>query len=59
MGRQVGAAEAELQGFLDDSYRSMSDTSFKALRRKMPLTQTKFQWNKLTAYSLAQELTSK
>eukprot|EP00286_Rhodomonas_abbreviata_P029549 CAMPEP_0181308096 /NCGR_PEP_ID=MMETSP1101-20121128/11263_1 /TAXON_ID=46948 /ORGANISM="Rhodomonas abbreviata, Strain Caron Lab Isolate" /LENGTH=282 /DNA_ID=CAMNT_0023414421 /DNA_START=152 /DNA_END=1000 /DNA_ORIENTATION=+ len=57
--KAVKEAEAELQTFLEDSYRSMSDTSFKALRRKMPLTQTKFQWHKLTAYSLAQELTHK
>lgn len=56
---QIKEIETGYHRFLDESYGSVAETSFKALRRKMPLTQQKFQWSKIATYSLAKELTNK
>jgi len=56
--KQIQEAETALHHFIDDSCGA-AETPFKSLRRKMPITQTKFQWNKIAAYSLAKELQSK
>jgi len=34
----------------------MSDETFKALRRPLPMTKTKVDWTKMAAYKLASDL---
>uniref|UniRef100_A0A7S4U9P4 F-actin-capping protein subunit alpha n=1 Tax=Guillardia theta TaxID=55529 RepID=A0A7S4U9P4_GUITH len=57
--KAVREQEEEYHRHLEDSQASAAESAFKSLRRKMPITQTKFQWDKVAAYSLARELTSK
>lgn len=45
--KALSASESDFHNALDASYNSMGTTTFKALRRALPITRKKIEWNKV------------
>jgi len=54
----IEAEETRLQTSLNESYHEMSEKAFKGLRRALPLTRQKIDWDKVMGYKLGAELTA-
>lgn len=50
------ASESSLQRQLGETYAALSDTSFRGLRRALPKTRSKVDWDKAASYRLGQQL---
>jgi capping protein alpha len=50
--KQITKLEQDYQTALDHSYNTMGETTFKALRRALPMTREKIQWEKIQSYKV-------
>eukprot|EP01133_Synstelium_polycarpum_P014083 gene14083-16600_t len=57
--KAIGRTELNAHSALDTSYSTMGDTTFKALRRALPITKLKINWNKIKGHRIGSELSSK
>ncbi|KAJ8080767.1 F-actin-capping protein subunit alpha [Marasmius tenuissimus] len=54
----IETEERNYQNSLSDSYHEMSEKTFKSLRRALPMTRQKLDWDKVLGYKLGAELSS-
>lgn len=50
--------EGKYQTSLTDSYQEMSEKTYKGLRRALPMTRSKMDWDKVLGYKLGAELST-
>jgi len=48
--------ESRYQASLRENYSTMDDTTFKSLRRKLPISKTKFNWENIDALRIGKEI---
>jgi len=52
----ISKVEQQYQQALETSYSTMGDTTFKALRRALPIFRMKIDWNKIRNYKVGNEM---
>jgi len=51
--------EQTFQQGLESSYSTMGETTFKALRRALPITKQRMEWGKLQSYNVGAAMSGK
>ena len=60
MAKKVEEYEMEFNKGMEETYATMSETVLQGLRRRLPVTRVKFDWdNKASVHKLASELQKK
>ncbi|KAF1953215.1 subunits of heterodimeric actin filament capping protein Capz [Byssothecium circinans] len=54
--RQIAGAEKKYQEDLNKAFASLSEGAFKQLRRQLPITRQKIEWEKISGYRLGQDI---
>jgi len=54
----IESEEGEYQTSLTETYQSMSEKTYKSLRRALPMTRSKMDWDKVLGYKLGAELSA-
>lgn len=54
--RQIASAEKKYQEDLNKAFASLSEGAFKQLRRQLPITRQKIEWEKISGYRLGQDI---
>jgi len=54
--KQISKLEMEYQNAVEHSYQTMGDTTFKALRRVLPITRERIKWEKIRNYRIGSEV---
>jgi capping protein alpha len=55
----IRSVESEYEAAVEETYNNMDQGTFKGLRRKLPITGNKFEWEKQAGYRLGKEVSAK
>jgi hypothetical protein len=54
--REIASTEKKYQEELNRSFTNLSEGAFKALRRQLPVTRQKIEWEKVASYRVGQDI---
>ena len=54
--RRIATAERDYQEELNRAFSRMAEDAFKSLRRQLPITRQKIEWEKVGGYRLGQDI---
>lgn len=54
--KEISTAEKKYQEELNKGFNSLSEGAFKGLRRQLPVTRQKIEWDKVASYRLGQDI---
>jgi len=54
--KQIKKLEQDYQTAVEHSYNTMGETTFKALRRVLPITREKIKWEKIKNYKISADM---
>ncbi|RCH92978.1 F-actin-capping protein, partial [Rhizopus stolonifer] len=57
--KQIASIDRGYQNTMNESYSELADDTFKCLRRALPMTRNKLDWNKIMNYKIGNELSQK
>ncbi|KAK7716141.1 hypothetical protein SLS64_003293 [Diaporthe eres] len=56
ISKEISTAEKKYQEELNKGFTSLSEGAFKSLRRQLPVTRQKIEWDKVASYRLGQDI---
>jgi len=56
IAREISTAEKKYQEELNRGFTNLSEGAFKGLRRQLPVTRQKIEWDKVAGYRLGQDI---
>lgn len=56
IAKEISSGERKYQDELNKGFVSLSEGAFKGLRRQLPVTRQKIEWDKVTSYRLGQDI---
>ena len=56
IAKEISVAEKKYQEELNRGFTSLSEGAFKGLRRQLPVTRQKIEWDKVASYRLGQDI---
>lgn len=56
IAKEISTSEKKYQEELNKGFVSLSEGAFKGLRRQLPVTRQKIEWDKVTGYRLGQDI---
>lgn len=54
--REVAISEKKYQEEINKGFNNLSEGAFKGLRRQLPITRQKIEWDKIAGYRLGQDI---
>lgn len=56
LSKELQSFENEMQNGINQIYEELNESTFKSLRRQLPVTKSKMEWNKVFAYRIGSDI---